>query len=68
MSLVVDVLSGGRLRLGVGLGWIAVEYEALGVDFHTRGRRMEEQIELRRELLHFREKASSSSSLVTSQG
>lgn len=46
----VDILSGGRLRLGVGNGWNAVEYEALGLDFHTRGRRMEAQIQLLRRL------------------
>lgn len=46
----VDVLSGGRLRLGVGVGWNAVEYEALNEDFHTRGRRIGEQIELLRQL------------------
>jgi len=46
----VDLLSGGRLRLGVGLGWNAVEYEALGTDFGNRGARMEEQIEVLRAL------------------
>lgn len=46
----VDVLCGGRLRLGVGIGWNAVEYEALNKDFHTRGRRVEEQAALLRQL------------------
>ena len=46
----VDVLSDGRLRLGVGTGWNDVEYEALGVDFATRGARTDEQIEVVRRL------------------
>lgn len=46
----VDVLSGGRLRLGVGIGWNAIEYGALGKDFTDRGARMSEQIELLRAL------------------
>jgi probable F420-dependent oxidoreductase len=44
----IDVLSGGRLRLGLGIGWNDVEYEALGMSFHDRGRRFEEQMELMR--------------------
>jgi len=42
----VDILSGGRLRLGIGVGWNHVEYEALGVDWKTRGARQAEQVEV----------------------
>ena len=49
-AAAVDVLSGGRLRLGIGIGWNPVEYEALGEDFSDRGRRCEEQIEVMRAL------------------
>lgn len=46
----VDVLSGGRLRLGIGIGWNSVEYEALNEEFTNRGRRSEEQIDVMRAL------------------
>ena len=42
----IDVLSGGRLRFGMGIGWNPVEYEALGADFKNRGQRCEEQVEV----------------------
>ena len=46
----IDVLSGGRLRLGVGVGWNAVEYEALNETFENRGRRNAEQVAVLRAL------------------
>jgi probable F420-dependent oxidoreductase len=49
-SATLDILSGGRLRLGVGIGWNQVEYSALNQDFKTRGRRVEEQVQLLRQL------------------
>jgi len=46
----IDVLSGGRLRLGIGVGWNAVEFEALNQTFENRGRRSAEQVEVLRAL------------------
>ncbi|SEO49529.1 LLM class F420-dependent oxidoreductase [Trujillonella endophytica] len=50
-AATVDVLTGGRLRLGLGIGWNEVEYVGLGVPFRTRARRFEEQVPLLRRLL-----------------
>lgn len=47
-AATLDVLSGGRLILGIGSGWNKVEYIVLNEDFHTRGRRMAEQVEVLR--------------------
>jgi probable F420-dependent oxidoreductase len=44
----VDLLTGGKYRMGIGVGWNPVEYEALGQDFTRRGRRVEEQIQILR--------------------
>lgn len=49
-AATLDLLSGGRLRLGLGIGWNHIEYTALNADFHTRGKRIEEQIHVLRRL------------------
>ncbi len=49
-AATLDVLSSGRLRIGIGTGWNALEYEALNQDFSNRGQRVEEQVSLLREL------------------
>jgi probable F420-dependent oxidoreductase len=49
-AATLELLAPGRIRLGVGIGWNAVEYEALGVDFRSRAARLEEQIALLRRL------------------
>jgi probable F420-dependent oxidoreductase len=49
-AATLELLAPGRIRLGVGIGWNAVEYDALGVDFRSRAARLEEQIALLRRL------------------
>ena len=49
-AAALDLLSQGRLRLGMGIGWNQVEFTALNQDFHTRGKRIEEQVALLRQL------------------
>jgi probable F420-dependent oxidoreductase len=46
----LDLLSNGRFRFGIGIGWNKVEYVALNQDFHTRGRRLDEQLEVLQQL------------------
>ncbi len=59
-AATLDVLSNGRLRVGIGIGWNALEYTALNEDFHSRGKRVEEQVQVMRALW--------TSPLVTFQG
>ena len=46
----LDVVSGGRAEVGIGAGWLESEWDAVGLDFHTRGRRLDEAIEVCRRL------------------
>lgn len=49
-AVEIDILTGGKFRFGVGVGWNPVEYQALGMDFRTRGRALDEQIAVMRSL------------------
>jgi probable F420-dependent oxidoreductase len=49
-ATTVDVLSGGRLQLGIGASWLRAEWDAVGLDFDTRGARVDETIEVCRKL------------------
>jgi probable F420-dependent oxidoreductase len=55
----IDVLSGGRVRLAVGMGWLKEEIEACGVEFASRGRRADEQIDVMRLLWENRPEGAS---------
>ena len=46
----LDVVSGGRAEVGIGVGWLESEWEAVGLDFHTRGRRLDEALTVCRRL------------------
>jgi len=46
----LDVVSGGRAMFGIGASWLEAEWEAVGLDFHTRGRRVDEAIDVCRRL------------------
>jgi len=48
--VTLDIVSGGRVELGIGAGWLKAEWDAVGLDFHTRGRRVDEAIDICRRL------------------